>query len=69
VWVGLMSSLVRWNGEHGMERDRARGCLGMRGEQFSTQCFCDSALSTPINLCFYDPIESEEMPYTTLSRL
>jgi hypothetical protein len=44
-------------------------CLGMRGEQFSTQCFCDSTLSTHINLCFCDPIESEEMPNTTLIRL
>jgi hypothetical protein len=42
-------------------------CLGMRGEQFSTRCCCDSALSNYINLCFCDPLESKEMPNTTLS--
>jgi hypothetical protein len=47
---------------------RQEDCLRMRGEQFSTRCCCDSALSTPINLFFCDPIESKVMPNTTLSR-
>ncbi len=40
-------------------------CLRIRGEQFRTRC-SDSALSTLINLFFCDPIESKELPNTTL---